>query len=517
VYRFVRLAILTASLFALWAPTAPAASLDSIGSFDRPIFVTSDPDDPDRLFVVERDGIVVEVDGESTATFANLTQWVSCCSGERGMASIAPAPDFAGSERFYAAYAGKPAAGGQEGDFHVDSFRPDPEEEGELIREPILSIGHAQFNTHYAGQLQFGPDGYLYISTGDGGGAGDPLGSGQDLETLLGKLLRIEPRPGEEPSYAIPSGNPFVGEPGLDEIWSYGLRNPWRFSFDRLSGDLVIADVGQRLHEEVDHAKSPGADVVGGAGTNYGWNCREGLVPYELAPAECEELDGFTDPVFDYPHTDPGGGAAHGCSITGGYVVRDPALGEIAGRYVYADFCQGEIRSLVLPSAGGVATGDRSECLEVANPTSFGEGSDGRLYVASNGGAVYRIESGAAPGCPQEPPGEGEPSPAPASGGGALVSAPDQARGTLRVHLRGSRRGDRVQVAVWVTPCASARGDRVRLNRGGQPLASKRLDKDCTASFHFTLSKAATFRALFETDAGGTARSRRLALKASPG
>ncbi|HET7486243.1 MAG TPA: PQQ-dependent sugar dehydrogenase, partial [Solirubrobacterales bacterium] len=363
--------------------TAVAETLHPIGSFKRPIFVTSDPGDQERLLVVEREGRVVETGPGGTRTYADLSSLVTCCESERGLLSIAPAPDFHSSGRFYAAYTGKAAAGGLEGDVHVDSFRPDPQTAGQLIREPILSVAHSQEANHNGGQLQFGPDGHLYVSLGDGGGGGDPFENGQDLEELLAKILRIDPRPGQSPAYAIPAGNPFAAGPGRDEIWAYGLRNPWRFSFDYLNGDMVIADVGQDAREEVDFAPAVGG-ALSGAGADYGWSCREGFIAYTSPAANCAGKSGFVDPVFDYPHEDPGGGAAYGCSIIGGYVVRDQSVPDLYGRYVYADYCTGQLRSLVLPStSSGTATDDRVAGLHVSKPTSFGEDSCGRVYVAS--------------------------------------------------------------------------------------------------------------------------------------
>jgi hypothetical protein len=509
----VRLAALTASLFLLLVAGAPAATLEPVGSFANPIFVTSDPADPDRLLVVEREGRVIEVREGKASELADLTSLVSCCLSERGLHSIAPAPDFANSGRFYAVYTGEITAGGVEGDIHLDSFRPG---DAGLVREPILAIDHAARANHNGDQLQFGPDGYLYLSVGDGGGAGDPLESGQDLDSLLGKVLRIDPRPGQEPSYAIPPGNPFAAGPGRDEIWAYGLRNPWRFSFDRTVGDLVLADVGQMLREEVDFAPSPSPGVVGGAGVNFGWNCREGFIAFPDAPPSCAGASGFTDPVFDYPHTDPGGGAAHGCSITGGYVVRDASLGDLFGRYVYADFCQGEIRSLVLPaSAGGRAGDDRSEGLEVADPTSFGEDSCGRLYIVSNGGAVYRLV-GAEPALCDSVTAE-----TPSHQG---VRPPDQTRlkaegqsPGVRLALRSRRIGSgaKLLLTVRVSPCAGREGAMVQLRRGGRLSAVKPLDGSCVARFRVAVARRATFRALLQPgDGGGPLRSRRLVVSA---
>ena len=479
--------------------SAAAATLEPIGKFKQPIFVTSDPANPNRIFVVEREGRVVVVDGSGQSVFADLEGLVACCEGERGLLSIALAPDFASSGRFYADYAGRPSAGGEQGDIHVDAFR---HSEGTLVRERIITIGHSEYSNHNGGQLQFGPDGYLYISVGDGGGAGDALESGQNLSTLLGKILRIDPRPGELPTYRIPPGNPLAGGPD-PEIWSYGLRNPWRFSFDRVTGDLVIADVGQEEREEVDFAPSPSPGVVSGAGTNFGWNCREGLIAYSAPSTACAEAGPFTEPVFDYPHADPENGSAHGCAITGGYVVRDPSLGNLYGRYIYSDFCVGEIRSLSLPATvGAPASGDRSEGLIVTEPTSFGEDSCGRLYIASKQGTVYRLVGASPATCP------------------ATSSAPAVRRHHrhLRLRLRARRHGAsprlRVVLTVRATPCSGQQGRRVHLRRGGKPFGAKHLNRRCMARFHVLISRPATFRALLRAGNGAPPiRSRRLAVK----
>jgi Glucose / Sorbosone dehydrogenase len=450
---------------------ASAATLQPIGDFDQPIFITSNPGNPSDLFVAERKGRVVEDDGGSRSVFADLTDLVSCCESERGLLSIALAPDFAASGRFYAAYAGKPAAGGAEGDVHVDAFRHDG---SALVREPLFSVGHATNANHNGGQLEFGPDGNLYISIGDGGGGGDPFESGQDLGSLLGKILRLEPRPGAEA-----------------QIWSYGLRNPWRFSFDRATGNMLIGDVGQGAHEEVDLAPSQAAGVVGGEGANYGWNCREGFSAYSNPGASCTGASGFTEPVFDYPHSNPGNGTAHGCSITGGYVVRDPSLGDLYGRYLYADYCVGEIRSLVLPStAAGVASGDRLEGLDVANPVSFGEDSCGRLYVVSQVGTVYRFVGAIPSACAAA-------AAPPASLIPLDVANRKRARLRLEVKARPVHGALKLLLTARLTPCTDQVGERVQLNRGGRHLAGKRLDSHCVARFHRRIEHRSTFRALF--------------------
>lgn len=503
-YRLIRVAALGVLLCAFGGTAAGAATLAPIGKFKQPISVTSDPGNAGRLLVAEREGVVDEVSQGAVTEIADVSALVTCCESERGLLSIAPAPDFDVSGRIYVAYTGKPVAGGAEGDVHVDSFRPSPGG-GAPMREPILSVEHDQNANHNGGQLQFGPDGFLYISLGDGGGGGDPLRSGQDTEALLGKILRIDPRPGQEPPYVIPPGNPFVGGPGRDEIWAYGLRNPWRFSFDRANGDTVIADVGQGAREEVDYARAADVGIVGGGGVNYGWNCREGFIAYPAPAPACDSAGGFTDPVFDYPHQDPGDGSAHGCSIIGGYVVRDPSLVDLYGRYVYSDFCSEEIRSLALPSAPGGRVGDdRSEGLSVGKPTSFGEDACGRLYVASDEGTVYRLVGQTSVACPLAT------AAAPTGPGLGVKRKGEPSRLGLRARLSGARQ----KIVASVLPCAGLAGERVQLNRGGERFRSKRLDNTCVARFFVRIKSAATFRALL---LGGDAiRSDRLTVKPHP-
>jgi hypothetical protein len=237
-------------------------------------------------------------------------------------------------------------------------------------------------SNHNGGLVTFGPDKLLYYGVGDGGGADDQhgaRGNGQNLNTLLGKILRIRPLPSGGRGYSIPADNPFVGRSGArGEIWSYGLRNPWRFSFDRRTGDLTIGDVGQNAIEEIDFAsRRAGA----GKGVNYGWR------PFEGTRRETNEpAPGAVAPVHQYSH---GGGA---CSITGGYVIRDPALKGYAGRYVYGDYCVGEVRTIRLRDGG--ASGDRRAGPQVDELSSFGEDARGRVYVTSLGGSVSRLVPG---------------------------------------------------------------------------------------------------------------------------
>ncbi len=371
---------LVGAALALPAP-AGAATLEQIGSFSSPVFVTSDPGNVDRLFVVEQEGRIILSQGGATRTFADLTSLV-LSGGERGLLSMAFAPDFADSRRFYVYYTSRPG-----GDIQVDQFTASGSRVDLASRRPIITIPHPNFANHNGGQVQIGPDGMLYLAPGDGGSGGDPAGNAQNLESLLGKVLRIDPRTSGNPPYSIPPDNPFVGTPGADEIWSSGLRNPYRFSFDRGTGALTIGDVGQSAFEEIDYEPGPNA----GRGDNFGWDCREGAHPFAGADPVCLNRSGFTEPILEYAHT--GGN----CSITGGYVVRDESLGDLYGRYLYADYCVGQIRSLVpgVPSASG----DRSEGLNVPSPSSFGEDACGRLYVVSHGGPVHRFVGDAPSSC----------------------------------------------------------------------------------------------------------------------
>jgi len=239
------------------------------------------------------------------------------------------------------------------------------------VSEAVLLRIDQRFSNHNGGGLAFGPDGTLYIGTGDGGSAGDPQGNGQRVDTLLGKILRIDVDGGEP--YAIPADNPFAAGGGRGEIWAYGLRNPWRFSFDRLTGDLYIGDVGQNTWEEIDFQA---ADQRGGL--NFGWNVREGLHEYGGG-----EAVGLTDPIAEYSHS-------LGCSVTGGVVVRTPSLPEWQGVYLYADYCTGTIWGLIRDAAGAW----QSAVLFESGMTisTFGQDPNGDVYVADHDGAIYRLE-----------------------------------------------------------------------------------------------------------------------------
>jgi glucose/arabinose dehydrogenase len=372
------------------SPGAAAVSLQQIGTFTGtftdPVYATSLPD-PDRLLVVERRGTVQLWEDDASSTFLDIRSLVNAAGEDQGLFSVAVAPDYSSSGHIYVLYTRSDDA------LQIDEFTASGDSAPLSTRRAVLTIDHSESDTHNGGQLQFGPDGYLYASTGDGDVNGDPEGDAQSLDSLLGKILRIDPRPSGGAQYSVAPGNPFNSP-----VWALGLRNPWRFSFDAATGDLLIADVGATVREEVDYApRSAG----GGRGLNFGWNCREGT----LAFSGCTSPIPFTDPIFQYPHD---GGA---CAIMGGYVVRDPNLPGLYGRYLYGDLCTGRIRSLALP--GG--TGDRYEGLQVGQLQSFGEDSCGRIYVASAIGPVYRLVGDSPTRCQAVGPPPTAPSPAPPS------------------------------------------------------------------------------------------------------
>jgi hypothetical protein len=305
----------------------------------------------------------------------------------------------------------------------------------------------------------------------------------------------------------VPAENPFVGVPGRDEIWAYGLRNPWRFSFDRLTGDMVLGDVGQGAREEVDFAPSPAAGVVGGGGANYGWNCREGTIAYTDPSQPCDGID-FTEPVFDYVHQNPQPGAPFGCSIIGGYVVRDASVPDLYGRYVYADFCVGLIHSLILPTPPATTAGDdRSEGIFETGPITFGEDACGRVYIGYDSGHVYRFEGPTPAPCEPVSPPVGRSSPVSGS-----LSRPERGGRLLLSAKRLRPGGLRFRVKVRLAPC-SAPGHPIQLNRNGKSFASKHLDRHCRARFLLTVAKPTPLRAFVRIDdEGHHAGSRRLVL-----
>ena len=353
------------------ADAFPAIALSRVaGGFEQPLLITHAGDGSGRLFVVERGGLIrILRDGViESRPFLDLSAQVRTLGSEQGLLGLAFPPDYASRGQFYVNYTGTSGVG----DTVVARYRTGADADVADLASAQLLLRQAQpFPNHNGGHLAFGPDGHLYIGLGDGGAAGDPFGNAQKPATLLGKLLRIDVEAGVAP-YAIPADNPFA-----NEIWASGLRNPWRFSFDRDTGDLYIADVGQNAYEEVNFqpAASPG-------GQNYGWNVMEGMHCYK--GEDCEQA-GLTAPVAEYAH------GAGDCSITGGHVYRGARHPALRGVYLYGDFCSGRLWGLRRGAAGW----ESSLLLESGlNISSFGEDESGELYLADYGrGEVYRIES----------------------------------------------------------------------------------------------------------------------------
>ena len=328
------------------------------------------PADDDRLFIIDQEGLIRILEGGDLdpTPFLDISDDV-LSGGERGLLGLAFHPDFAANGKFYVNY----TAGADGSDFStfVVEFVAGPEDRTvdpgtatELLEIP------QPYGNHNGGMLAFGPDGYLYISTGDGGGAGDPDENGQDTTTLHGAILRIDVDSGSP--YAIPADNPFVGGPGADEIWAYGLRNPWRFSFDE--GLIYIGDVGQYAHEEIDVAA---ADA---GGLNYGWNTLEGEACFD-PPSGCSSA-GTVLPVLDIPH-DPS------CSVIGGFVYRGSRMPEVDGHYFYSDFCGRYLRSFL--HNGGDATQQQEWAAVAQQVTSMGMDASGDLYVSTIDGRIYKL------------------------------------------------------------------------------------------------------------------------------
>jgi glucose/arabinose dehydrogenase len=343
-----------------------------VTGLSSPLYVTTPPGDISRLFIVEQTGAIrIVKDGTLLpAPFLDLSGRI-IVGGEQGLLGLAFDPEYATTGRFVVHYS-DPA-----GDTHLSTFQvtADPDV-ADPASEQIILAADQPYPNHNGGQVVFGPDGFLYLGLGDGGAANDPEGRGQDLTELLGSILRLDVQGG--PSYAVPPDNPFIGQAGVQpEIWSYGLRNPWRFSFDRATGDLYIADVGQNQFEEVDVAPSAAG---AGRGTNYGWSVMEGS--HCLTGDQCDQT-GLTLPAFEYDH-------GQGCSITGGYVYRGTAIPQLQGVYFFGDFCQGWVRSFRYSVEGATELTDWPTLRPGGQITSFGEDNAGELYVVTATG-VYKV------------------------------------------------------------------------------------------------------------------------------
>ncbi len=348
--------------------TVPQIELQQLATgFTRPVYLTHAGDGSGRLFVVEQSGIIKIIrNGQTLATpFLDIRDRVES-GGEKGLLSVAFHPKYRENGRFFVNYTARKNGVLKSviAEYRVSS-NPDIADRTERV---ILEI-EQPFANHNGGLNKFGPDGFLYIGLGDGGAAGDPFNNAQNLETFLGKILRIDI---EKEPYAIPQDNPFVGNANAQgEIWAYGLRNPWRFSFDRCTGRLFAGDVGQNRLEEIDLIEK---------GKNYGWRIMEGSQCYD-PPTLCN-TQGLELPIAEYDHS-------LGCSVTGGYVYRGTQYPSLVGHYLFGDYCSGRIWSLVQEPSGKWTM--RQLIDSPFSISSFGEDEQGELYVVHYGGAIYRI------------------------------------------------------------------------------------------------------------------------------
>lgn len=379
--------------------------LQRLGNFDEPVYTATAPGAASKnlLFVVERHGLVRVIKGERKLKkpFIDVsddleTNFLGDDFNERGLLSIAFDPGYAKNGRFYLYTTSKPDA-----DITITQY----ERKGDnaVVADPdsgreVISIPHPDFPNHNGGQVSFGPDGNMWIGTGDGGFACDPDENASNLDSLLGKLLRISPKPNG--GYTVPKGNPFVGEAGADEIYAYGLRNPFRFSFDEKDGTISIADVGQDAWEEINHQK-----IAKAKGANYGWDGYEGKKPQVLSElCETGMFNGipFTDgdtpsplpddsvfPIHVFPHTSDDPDRYTGCAVIGGPVVRDRSLKSLYGRLLYSDSCNGGIQSLVARTGG--ARDDTALGKSLISPSSLATGRGNAVYATDLTGPVYRL------------------------------------------------------------------------------------------------------------------------------
>ncbi len=374
------LAVLALAAGAAAAPVGAAVTLrlvDFSGGLASPVAVANAGDGSGRVFVVEQEGRIRIVSKGGTLAptpFLDIESRVACC-GEQGLLGLAFHPAYRTNGRFYVSYTDDAGA------LVIAEYRRSAgsANRASTTEGRLLRIAHPGYGNHNGGQLAFGPDGYLYIGTGDGGGAGDPGENGQKRSTLLGKILRIAPNvTSSTPAYRVPSTNPWARSTTIrPEIWAYGVRNPWRFSFDRTTGDLWIADVGQGRFEEVDRARR---SAGGGRGANFGWDQYEADSCFE-GPCTAK---GKTFPLASYEH------GSNGCAVTGGYVYRGRRSPALAGRYLFGDYCSGRIWAV---SAGGAAR-QRPVLLKDTSLaiSAFGEDEAGEVYVVDyDGGRLFRL------------------------------------------------------------------------------------------------------------------------------
>ncbi|MCC6313713.1 MAG: PQQ-dependent sugar dehydrogenase [Thermomicrobiales bacterium] len=391
VWTFASAAIAGAASAASFDPATFDLNLRDVASgFARPVFLADPGDGSGRLFVVEQGGTIhilrgltgnggaVTVDPEP---FLDLRGQIATADNEQGLLGLAFSPNFANDGELYVGYTALPGSEGGAGNntvarFHIAAGNPN---QVDPASEEILISVVDPFGNHNGGNVMFGPDGYLYAGLGDGGAGGDPFGNGQNPHALLGSLLRLDvTNHSDDVPYTIPPDNPFAdGVNGAPEVWAYGLRNPWRFSFDRASGDVYIGDVGQNRIEEIDMLPDGSK-----GGANFGWNVMEGTSCYAVEGCDPSL---FVPPVAEYTHE-------FGCSVTGGYVYRGDSIPALDGVYLFGDYCTGLIWGLGRDADGAWRM---SEPIETGlNISSFAEDANGTLYAIDLGGGIYRIEPG---------------------------------------------------------------------------------------------------------------------------
>lgn len=405
--RFATTSIALSVIASLGLTSTPNAEAQQAGittqrmatGFLKPVFCTTPIGDNNRLFIVEQGGKIqiLKIATGAKTTFLDITSLLAT-GGERGLLGLAFHPQYSRNRKFYIYYTGSAS-----GEIHVAEYLAKsglPDQADPASAKQIMSFTHPQAN-HNAGWLGFGPDGYLYISSGDGGNSYDtgpghvePDGNAQTITgTFLGKLLRVDVNSDAFPAdatknYAIPPTNPFVGVTGDDEIWAYGLRNPWRCSFDRLTGDLYIGDVGQNAREEVNFQPktAPG-------GRNYGWRLREGTIESPMMGIGGDAPSGAIEPVYDYTH---GTGALQGNAVTGGYCYRGP-ITSLRGIYFFGDYIRGRIWSFRMNGSTAIqeftdwTTALKPSVGTINNPSSFGEDNWGNLYIVDLDGDLFRV------------------------------------------------------------------------------------------------------------------------------
>ncbi|WP_374442390.1 PQQ-dependent sugar dehydrogenase [Epilithonimonas sp.] len=363
--------LLWLGLFVTASFYAQTIALDSfVSGISNPVEIIASPTNDNRLFVVQQSGTIKIVNENGTVApdnFLNISSLITF-GGERGLLGLAFHPQFA-TNRYFFVYYNNLQGSVRVSRFTANSANPNT---ADISSEKILLTIPKPFSNHNGGSIHFGADGYLWISTGDGGSGGDPNNNSQNKNSLLGKILRIDVN--SENAYNIPADNPFVGTDGADEIWAYGLRNGWKFSFDKTTNNVWIADVGQEILEEINRVPATSA------GVNYGWRCYEGNNPYNTA--NCASAGTMTFPVAQYDHS------GSKCSITGGYVYRGNLYPDLIGKYIFGDYCSGQIG--ILDNNNTITW---TSAFTGSNFTTFGEDNQKQLYVAATNGNIYKIRS----------------------------------------------------------------------------------------------------------------------------